>query len=346
MRIKKTWLAFLPLTAASIIGSLIGYGSPQSIFSYLPVICTVIYMVAAFVLVSSEKQATSTHRFEANMISGLSIILLGTLMVVDFFKTMINVNKDGLGYFYILNIILMLLTGVIFIVIGIESIIPRIRRKMRKLPLIMLIPTAYFCTRLVLKFLEYTTSAVASKDMLDLIYIALVVMFIFYYSVLYVGFENKGTVKYIYVFGLGSVMLCLSFNFMYFYDLFRNDISASLNENVRNYEDLLLCVYIISYLFEMTKNVFHINSRKKHHENHADDMIDEDDRRFEKIIEEYDNAENVREGVELEESNEEESKILAEDDKTEISEDDDYDVTDITKIDALINEIFKEDSNN
>lgn len=345
MRIKKTWLAFIPLTAISLISALIGYGSPRSFFNYLPVLCTVVYMIAAFVLVSSEKQATSTHKFEANMMAGLSSILLGTLMIVDFFKTMLNVNKSGLGYFYILNIILMLLTGVIFIIIGIESIIPRIHRKMRKVPILMLIPTAYFCTRLVLKFLKYTTSAVAGTDMLDLVYIALMLMFIFYYSVLYVGFENSGTVKYIYVFGLGSVMLCLSFNFIYFYDLFNNNISASLNENVRNYEDLLLCVYIISYLYEMTKNVFHIDIRKKSHEDNEDDMEDEDDRLFEKIIEEYDNAENVREGVESEESNAEEPKTLVEGDDIESTDNEDG-VTDIAKIDALINEIFKEDDNN
>lgn len=345
MRIKKTWIAFIPLTVASLIGSLLGYGSPQSVFSYIPVICTVVYMIVAFILVSSEKQATSAHRFEANMMAGLSSILLGTLMIVDFFKTVFKVNKSGSGYFYILNIILMLLTGIIFIIIGIESIIPRIHRKMRKVPILMLIPTAYFCTRLVLKFLEYTTSAVAGTDMLDLIYIALMVMFIFYYSVLYVGYENSGTVKYIYVFGLGSVMLCLSFNFIYFYDLLQNSISASLNENVRNYEDLLLCVYIVSYLFEMTKNVFHIDIRKKNCEDNENDMIDEEDRLFEKIIEEYDNAENVREGIESEEANAEESETSDEGDENDPADDED-DVNDIAKIDALINEIFKETNNN
>lgn len=334
MKIKKIWWLFLPLFAVALLGAYLSVASTVQAVKYIPIAATGVYILLSLIITGLDKQIPSAYRFDSNMLSGLSLLLMGTLMAVDFFKSVQNINDEKYGYFYVLNVVLMLLAGIMFIVLGLESAAPKIGSRVRKMPLLMLIPSAYFCTRLVIKFLSYTTSAVAGTDMMDLIYISLILLFVFYFTVMYVGFENKGTVKYLYVFGLAAVILCVSHSLSYMYGLYKSGASIRLNENIRVYEDVLMCVYIISYLFEMTKNIYAETKVEAPVE-----QMSEEDKKIEKIIEEYDTAETVRE--ELEQSSAQASFTLPDtDDGTQ----DNTDINTIEdKINKLIDDIFDED---
>lgn len=328
MKIKHTWWVFIPALIIAVLCSYLSYGQDGA-FGYISLIACLVYMAAAFVISRSDKSSVPNSKFEINIIGGLSLILLGTLMFIDFFKTIKTVNDENLGYFYIINAVFLLLTAVIFVVLGLESIVPQIGRGLKKYPLIMLVPSAYMITNLIIKFLNYTTSAVAGSEMLDLVYISLLMLFLFYYIVLYVGFDSPGTVNYMFIFGLGAVVLCAAYNFSYFYGLHKTGQSMGLNENIRTYEDLLLCVYIVAYLFEMTRHMYEDELPAEEPEE-----MSEEDKRYEKIIEEYEVSENIREGVDSAEPEEE-----SEDDGDE--EQIDEKATN-EKINKLIDEIFNE----
>lgn len=334
MKVKKIWWLFVPLCIIALLGAFLGIDNTAKAVKYIPIAATGIYIVASLILTGLNKHPMAAHRFDSNMLAGLSQMLLGTLMAVDFFKSMKEVNQSESGYFYVFNVILMLLTGLIFIILGLESAIPKIGGKMRKLSLIMLIPSAYYSTRLVIKFLSYTTSAVAGTDMMDLIYIALILLFVFYFTVMYVGFENNGTVKYMYVFGFAAVILCLSHNLSYLYGLYKSAASIGLNDNIRVYEDILMCVYIVSHLYETTKHIYTQIAIEEPVEE-----MSEEDKRFERIIEEYDTSETIREELDLTVS-EEEPVLPDKEDK----ETDDADIGNIEdKINKLIDDIFDEE---
>lgn len=335
MKVKKIWWLFIPLCVVALIGAFLGINSTVKAVKYIPISATGLYIVAALILTGLSKHPVSAHKFNSNMLAGLSQMLLGTLMAVDFFKSMKEINQSESGYFYVLNVVLMLLTGLIFIILGLESAIPKIGEKMSKLSLLMLIPSAYYSTRLVIKFLSYTTSAVAGTDMMDLIYIALILLFVFYFTVMYVGFENNGTVKYMYVFGFAAVILCLSHNISYLYGLYKSAASISLNDNIRVYEDILMCVYIVSHLYEATKHIY----TQIRIEEPVEEMSEED-KRFERIIEEYDTSETIREELDFTAIEEKPSMPDTNDKEAENAE-----IGNIEdKINKLIDDIFDEEN--
>ncbi len=329
MKIKHTWWFFIPALIVAVLGSYLSYGQ-QSALSYISIIVCLVFMAAAFVISKSDKSSVPNNKFEINIIGGLSLILLGTLMFIDFFKTIKTVNDEKLGYFYIINAVFLLLTAIIFVVLGLESIVPQLGKGLKKYPMIMLIPSAYMITNLIIKFLNYTTSAVAGTEMLDLVYLSLLMLFLFYYIVLYVGFDSPGTVNYMFIFGLGAVVLCAAYNFSYFYGLHKTGQSMGLNENIRTYEDLLLCVYIVAYLFEMTRHMYVDELPVE-----EPDEISEEDKRYEKIIEEYEVSENIREGIDSAEQ---------ETDSYESEEEEIDEKATNEKINKLIDEIFSENN--
>lgn len=338
MKIKYSWIPFIPICILSVFlrtyqvmfvnsGMDTQFLSNQTLWVIYTGLVIVLFLFLILFTVT-DKATSAFYDIGKNFFAGLFAIITGVLLFYGAgieFGGIAGGNVSVMGF---LEGIFSIIGGIMFIIMGLSSISGKNRTKNAKI--MMIFPTVWCCIRLIGTFLSYTTKAVDSMDMTNLIYMSFATLFIFNVSMIYAGIKGSNPVKSAFLYGLPAIVIILAYTSVSVItqimsadfspiQLLQGENAAGIN-NIGTLQFLSLSLFAIFFLIELTSK-----ARKK-----TDDEI---------ILAEKSSAASpsTAEGVEAEAAAIEKIK-----DKTILADIDDSIKEELGEVDEVIANIDKE----
>ncbi len=262
MASKLSWIAFVPFTLAAIAIKIIQiffmgedgtfYGLSNLMLSYLAIGCAVAVLLFAVIFCLCDRKIAPVYLINRNIICGVMGILLAVCMACDganraffAFRTM------TIGKFEIVDIVMTVLCAVVFVVLGLNHFVGN--GGVKGLAVFYIVPALWSALRLVTSFLTFTTVSIAVSDVTILACYILITLFLFNYAMIIAMMRGKSPVKSTFIYGLPSVTILLSHSV---YELSKavaaKNASFDIFSNLQTVELLLLAIYILSFVLEMS----------------------------------------------------------------------------------------------
>lgn len=260
MKIKHLWF---PLVISSLL--CVGLKVSQSIvtafggeFFMDQAACsvTIFALLIASLMISVaisllDRETPKTCDIGKNRIAGISGMAAAVFLACSgIMNIMSPKTEDGVGFFDIIT-----LFGVIFgaVVLFIEAYSSfRGKNMIASKPLLALALPIMFALRLYQLFFVYSTISLQSSEMFDLVSLAVGTVLVFYQAILYSGIKDKSCIKPVFVWAVPYIAVTLTYSIdSITYSILSG--SFSLSASFTPIGDLLLCVYFIALLVELTK---------------------------------------------------------------------------------------------
>ena len=265
MTSKLSWIAFVPFTLASIAIKIIQifflgengtfYGLSNLMLSYLAIGCALVVFLFAVIFCLCDKKIAPVYLINRNIICGLFGILLAVCMACESAnRAFFAMRTMSIGKFEIVDIIMTVLCAIVFVVLGLNHFVGN--GGVKGLAVFYLVPALWSALRLVCCFLEFTTVSIAVSDVTVLVCYIFTTLFLFNYAMIIPLMRGKSPVKSVFVYGLPTVTLLLSYSI---YELscsvYLKSVNFDVFSNLNSIEFLLLAIYILSFILELTSSV-------------------------------------------------------------------------------------------
>lgn len=265
MTSKLSWIAFVPFTLAALAIKVIQlfflgpdgtfYGFNSLMLSYLAIACAVIVMLFAVIFCLIDKKTAQVYMINRNPVAGITGLLLAVSMACEGANRAFYAFRSmGADFFEIADIVLTIICAIVFVVLGLNHFVGN--GGVKGLAVFYLVPALWSAFRLVKCFLAFTTVSIAVTDVTILACYIFTTMFLFNYAMIVALMKGKSPVRAAFIYGLPAVTVLLSHSiyemvYIYWY--------AGVNFNLFNHLDsielLLLAVYILAFVIEMSAKV-------------------------------------------------------------------------------------------
>lgn len=263
MKIKYNWIVLI-ITAVASLGlgvwrSIVINGGGEffldkSIYSIVIFGLIILGFIVGAVLTIIDRETPQNYDIEKNFFAGFFGLLISICYITHGilgFMNIADIPEDNNVIFYIITNLFEILAGGVFIMESVSSLVGRNLLKTK--PLLTIVVPIMFAIRLINKFFVYTKISVQSSEMFDIVAIAITALFIYYHAVMFAGLK-KSCVKSLFLFGVP--MICASFASGA--DIAVSAILAdefSINDMIMTVSDMLMCLYAVSLLAEITGRV-------------------------------------------------------------------------------------------
>ncbi|MBQ8057240.1 MAG: hypothetical protein IJ275_02765 [Ruminococcus sp.] len=265
MTSKLSWIAFVPFTLAALAIKVIQlfflgpdgtfYGFNSLMLSYLAIACAVIVMLFAVIFCLIDKKTAQVYMINRNPVAGITGLLLAVSMACEGANRAFYAFRSmGAGFFEIADIVLTIICAIVFVVLGLNHFVGN--GGVKGLAVFYLVPALWSAFRLVKCFLAFTTVSIAVTDVTILACYIFTTMFLFNYAMIVALMKGKSPVRAAFIYGLPAVTVLLSHSI---YEMVYTYWYAGVNFNLFNHLDsielLLLAVYILAFVIEMSAKV-------------------------------------------------------------------------------------------
>lgn len=282
MLIKKSWAVFVPVTVLCIalkaMQLSLSKGGAFYIFNEknIPVFILILFAVlflSTLLLNVLDKKTPPEYSTGRNLPAGISAMLLALVLAADGAFRFTNAFNVKIAFSELILAISSILAGVVFVAIGLGNVTGT--NKSRGISVLVLAPTAWSCVKLVSTFMAYTKVSVASTDMHDLVFIIFATLFLFNHALIFTWVLGKNPVKSCYLYGLTAIAICFTYVTQAVFEVQKSG-SFKISQNYDSIEFLLLSVFMLSFLVELSRNT--VQSRISEYENDDDDGSFSDDK--------------------------------------------------------------------
>ncbi len=265
MTSKLSWIAFVPFTLAAIAIKIIQiffmgedgtfYGFSNLTLSYLAIGCAVAVLLFAVIFCLCDRKTAPVYLINRNIICGSFGILLAVCMACEAAnRAFFAMRTMSIDKFEIVDIVMTVLCAVVFVVLGLNHFVGN--GGVKGLAVFYLVPALWSAFRLVNCFLAFTTVSIAVSDVTILACYILTTLFLFNYAMVIALMKGKSPVKSVFIYGLPAVTILLSYSV---YELSSAvvflDRSFDIFSNLQSVELLLLAIYILSFILELSSYV-------------------------------------------------------------------------------------------
>lgn len=263
MKIKYNWIVLI-ITAVTSLGlgvwrSIVINGGGEffldkSLYSIVIFGLIILGLIVGAVLTIIDRETPQNYDIEKNFFAGFFGLLISICYITHGilgFMNIADIPEDNNVIFYITTNLFEILAGGVFIMESVSSLVGRNLLKTK--PLLTIVVPIMFAIRLINKFFDYTKISVQSSEMFDIVAIAIAALFIYYHAVMFAGLK-KSCVKSLFLFGVP--MICASFASGA--DVAVSAVLAgefSINNMIMTVSDMLMCLYAVSLLAEITGKV-------------------------------------------------------------------------------------------
>lgn len=260
MKIKHLWF---PLIISSVL--CVGLKISQSIitasggeFFMDQTACsvTIFALLIASLMISVaisllDRETPKTCDIGKNKIAGISGMAAAVFLACSgIMNIMSPKTEDGIGFFDVITLIGVIFGSVVLFIEAYSSF--RGKNMIASKPLLALALPIMFALRLYQLFFVYSTISLQSSEMFDLVSLAVGTILVFYQAVLYSGIKDKSCIKPVFIWAVPYVAVTLTYTLdSLTYSIFNGNFS--LSAAFTPIGDLLLCVYFIALLVELTK---------------------------------------------------------------------------------------------
>ena len=265
MTSKLSWITFVPFTLAAIGIKIIQlfflepgstfFGFNSLMLSYLSIACAVLTMLFAVIFCAFDKKTAQVYVINKNFIAGISGLLLAVTMACEGANRAFYAFRSmGADFFEITDILLTIVSAIVFVVLGLNHFVGN--GGVKGLAVFYLIPAIWSAFRLVKSFLSFTTVSIAVTDVSILACYIFTTMFLFNYAMIVALMKGKSPVRAAFIYGLPAVTMLLSYGtYMLVESYYYRNSAFNLFSDLPSIELLLLGVYILAFVVEMSSNV-------------------------------------------------------------------------------------------
>lgn len=265
MTSKLSWITFVPFTLAAIgikiiqlfflgpDGTFFGFNSLM--LSYLSIACAVLTMLFAVIFCAFDRKTAQVYVIDKNFFAGISGLLLAVTMACEGANRAFYAFRSmGADFFEVTDILLTIVSAVVFVVLGLNHFVGN--GGVKGLSVFYLVPAIWSAFRLVKSFLSFTTVSIAVTDVTILACYIFTTMFLFNYAMIVAIMKGKSPVRAAFIYGLPSVTMLLSYSlYLLIESYYYRNSAFSLFSDLPSVEMLLLGVYILSFVCEMSAKV-------------------------------------------------------------------------------------------
>lgn len=261
MKIKYNWIVLIITAIASlglgvwrsvVIDNGAEFFLDKGMYSIVIFSLIILGFIVGAILTIIDRETPQTYDIGKNFFAGFFGLLISICYIthgVLGFMSISDIPEGNNEIFYIITKLLEIIAGGVFIVEAVSSLIGRNLLKSR--PLFAIMVPMMFALRLINQFFDYTKVSVQSSEMFDIVAIAIASLFMYYHAVMFSGIK-KSCIKSLFLFGVP--MICASFASGA--DIVVSAVLAgefSIDAMIMTVSDMLLCLYTISLLAEITK---------------------------------------------------------------------------------------------
>lgn len=375
MKIKFSWIPFIPVAVLSIILRLyqklfvdsgIDTGFLSSDMIWLVYAGMVGLLFVVLLLLSAIDRKTSAHyTIKKNFFAGLFAVVAAALIIFDAGMNAGQMLSDGLqSLSQLIDVLFSILGGVAILVMGTSSFSGRNFAK--KMGIFSVVAPIWCCIQLVLKFIEYTKQSVNAFDMTNLFFMAFMTLTIFNLSMAYQKVDCKNPVKGTVVYGMPAFIVTIVYAVANLIDQLKINSTYDFMNSLDILAFVALALYTLFMMIEFTNNAKNNTEYKPIQE--IQEAVEQPTLRIKNEVEEEKNklendhieitdveenvnkelgdVDNVIEAMEKEDKNPEKYDPLSQEyfdsHQTDISEDSEISLS-LKNIDRLINEINSEE---
>ncbi len=263
MTSKLSWIAFVPFTLAAIAikvvqlffigsdGTFMGFNSLM--LSYLTIACALAVLLFAVIFCLIDKKTASVYPINKNIAAGIVGLFLAVALACDGAnRAFIAVRTFSADFFEIADIVLTIACAIVFVVLGLNHFVGN--GGVRGLAVFYLIPALFSAFRLVVCFLGYTTVSITVTDVSVLVCYIFTTLFLFNYAMIVALMQGKSPVRSAFIYGMPAALMLLSYGgyALGAAVLSQGIVGFSLFSNLESIELLLLGIYILSFVIEMS----------------------------------------------------------------------------------------------
>ena len=263
MKSKLSWIPFILLLPAAGFLKLATALFPDGIFGfdalqldYLYMGCAALMFLFAALFCLIDRKIAPQYEIHRNIPAGLVGMVLALLLAADGADVLLRIFSAGLkDALTIIAAVLALVSAIIFVVMGLNHIVRS--RDIKRFSLLYALPAILSAVRMIISFVSFTTISIRLADVSRLIGYICAAMFLFYYANILAQIKNKSAVKMCFVFGFSAVVALLPYGVYHL--IFTFDTEVLMN-NVEPAEMLLIGIYVLAVLIEMTAFALDRNS--------------------------------------------------------------------------------------
>ncbi len=281
MKIKLSWLFFLPLTVISIAISVhyiqySNYDYLQSVVFNNDIMTNFflavgVMFVILLILNLMDKETNKTCIIsQKNVFAGLFSLVASGLLFYDSYNQINNLSStvlENLTLQYI-DLVSCILGGIGFVVVGIFNM--QSKPSGKKTSVVMVLPTIWVAAQLGVLFMSYARESIHAVNMMDLIYTGLCAIAISNIMCVYARItdgEEKGgrnPVKAVFLYSMPAIALIFSYFAMYLTSNIATGRQINFTSDVKIFEFIAVALFMLSFVIQLSSNLNGGNSEKRY----------------------------------------------------------------------------------
>ena len=259
MRSKLSWAAFIPLTLVACFFKAARYILPQGavfglsdlVMDYICLGAIVLIMLFSLLFCAVDKKIAAYYLPRRNFAAGVIGLALALLLAGEGANGIYRIISTGeITVLRMIDSVLLLISAVVFIVLGLKHLVKE--RDHKQFVLFIVIPALLFAERMIGCFVEFTTISIKLADVPKIACYILAALFFFNYAVVLSLTKTKNALKSCFIFGFPAVTALLVYGVTKL--AFEPDTQILVN-NAEPLEMVLIGLYILAFLIELTANV-------------------------------------------------------------------------------------------
>lgn len=255
MKTKLMWIPFIPLFMAGVLlrvyqamfdpkGVDTGLVSGGAITVGFAVIIILTFVVLA-IMSRLDQRTSAFYEVKKNVPAGLFAIIAGAFLYAGTVTSFLQ----GITVPVLIDAIMSIIGGAAILVMGVSSFSGN--NKAKNMPIFMVMPALWGFTRTFITFLGDTSISAESKDMSDIVFMALTTMFLFSSAMVYTNIKGRNAVKGCFLYGLTTILVTTAYTLAHtIYDL--KNGSYNFIDNVQTYQFFALALFAFFFLVELS----------------------------------------------------------------------------------------------
>lgn len=262
MTSKLSWIAFVPFTLAALAikvvqlffldesGTFMGFNSIM--LSYLAIACALAVLLFAVIFCMIDRKTASVYPINKNFVAGIFGLLTAVALACDGAnRAFLVLRTFSYDFFEIADIVLTIACAIVFVVLGLNHFVGN--GGVKGLAVFYLIPALFSAFRLVNCFLGFTTVSITVTDVSLLVCYIFTTLFLFNYAMIVALMQGKSPVRSAFIYGMPATLMLLSYGvYSIINAVYYQSVNFNVFANIESIELLLLGLYILSFVIEMS----------------------------------------------------------------------------------------------
>ncbi len=264
MTSKLSWIAFVPFALAALAvkavqlfllddsGMFLGFSSLQ--LSYIALACVMAIFLFALIFCIIDKKTAPVYLLSRNVFAGCFGLLMAGMLACDGAnRAFTMIRTMSTSAIEIVDVVFTVLCAIVFVVMGLNHFVGN--GGVRGMALFYLIPAIWGAIRLISCFLQFTTVSIVITDVTILACYIFATLFLFNYAMIVALMKGKSPVKSAFIYGMPAAAVLLSYGVYEVANGLLNTTNFRFFRSIESFELLVLGLYILAFVIEMTLKV-------------------------------------------------------------------------------------------